>query len=207
MYWVGLCVHSPAVAETTWCPRTQQAHASPGLDSTPVDNLTSAILSCSKTVKHGSMATAGTIAPKDMAASLDGCLTSLKENLAVLEILDSNAEGWPGVHASMEAMQAATSAIAAMLLAGDHKAKHAMRESVESSKELQLARKQADQLTNDIEKLRKELEAKTDSLLQLERQLAAAQRKLSGCEAKLQSKVLVLSLQRAAVSAASKEPV
>lgn len=110
-----------------------------------------------------------------MAASLQGTLASLEENLSVLEILDRGAEGWPGVAASMEAMRAATKAAAALMAQQADSVKRSVRDYAHAMSELTRARDKSEELEQDLQRVQQEAKGSRQQCSRLRTQAEAAQ--------------------------------
>ena len=126
---------------------------------------------------------------KELAAALEGTLASLAENLAVLQILDKAAEGWPGVAVCMEAMDAMTRAAASLLIGVADREARADRRVDSTVRESQQLRKQVGDLTMDCERTRRASNAADSDLRKLRDQVASSQKELARVKGNQQAKV------------------
>lgn len=99
----------------------------------------------------------------EVSRALHGTLASLRENLAVLDILDGAAESWPGVSACMEAMASAIQTAAEMLLQKARAHEHAQQRLADvqrtcdaSKAELQSSNQSLQRISADLQSSQKE---------------------------------------------------
>jgi peptidoglycan hydrolase CwlO-like protein len=128
-------------------------------------------------------------APKVMAASLEGTLASLAENLSVLQILDRGAAGWPGVSASMEAMRAATRAAAALLLQQADRVQHADQEGAKAQVELERARSRIIALIGEAQQAQQSADSRATEISKVKGQLSATESNVTRLQEDLEQQV------------------
>ena len=126
---------------------------------------------------------------KELAAALEGTLASLAENLAVLQILDKAAEGWPGVAVCMEAMDATTRAAASLLIGVADREARVDRRVGSTMREAQQLRKQVGDLTMECERSRRVSNGADSDLRKLRDQVSSSQKELARVKVNQQAKV------------------